>query len=226
MEGSLAKSTTKTRFGDLGYVFKQGTSDLLNHVARLAVVYEDLRIEIAELRAIQQSHNENGLPIPEYRTIYFLRRALASIVEFRGGLTRVRSNPDFKQAEGSMPKIASEHLLDAERHLNQHWNQIKDLRNELGAHVQAEGVNFATTNLAGAVGSITWNFASDGLPMGLECNFAGQIVAGSITSKLPRGGDMLAEAQKALDVIISSFVHVQAAMCGLALSFLWDRFGR
>jgi hypothetical protein len=171
-------------------------------------------------------HDETGLPIPEYRVIYFLRRALASIVEFRGGLTRVRSNPEFKQAEGSISKMAADYLLDAERHLNQHWIQTRGLRNELGAHVQAGGVNFATTNLAGAVGRITWNSASDGLPMGLGCNFAGRIVAGSITSKLPPGGDMLAEAHKALEVITASFVHVQAAMCALALSFLWNRFGR
>jgi hypothetical protein len=221
----VAKSTSKTRFGDLGRVFKDDTSDLLNEVARLAVVYEDLRIEIAELRSIQQEYEKASLPIPEYRVIYFLRRALSSIVEFRGGLTKVRSGAEFKRAANNMSKITADHLFEAERYLNQHWGQLKEFRNELGGHVQLGGVKFATENLSGTVGSITWNSDSDGLPMGLECNFAGQIVAGSMTSKLP-AGSLLADAQEVLEVIIGSFVYVQLAMCALAITFLWDRFGR
>jgi hypothetical protein len=62
--------------------------------------------------------------------------------------------------------------------------------------------------------------------MGLECDFAGQIVVGAISSKLPANTDVQAEAQNALGVIIDGFVHVQAAMCALAHAFLWDRFGR
>jgi hypothetical protein len=91
--------------------------------------------------------------------------------------------------------------------------------------MQAGGVKFATANLDGAIGGITWNHASDGLPMGLECDFAGQIVVGAMTSKLPTSTDTKGEARKALQVIIDSFVHVQAAMCALVHAFLWDRFG-
>lgn len=58
------RAATKTRFADLGSVVKGGTSDLPNHIARLAVVYEDPRIEIAELRSIQQKQEETGLPVP------------------------------------------------------------------------------------------------------------------------------------------------------------------
>ncbi len=167
-----------------------------------------------------------GEPIPEYRVIYFMRRALTSIVEFRSGLTRVRSAPEFKKAEGRMPSVAADYLMKADQYLNQHWKQINEFRNEFGAHVQPGGVEFATSHLLGSVGTITWNFAADGLPMGLECDFADQLVAGAVTSKIPVGSDMLAETRKALETIIASFVHVQAAMCALALSFLWDRFGR
>jgi hypothetical protein len=190
------------------------------------VLYEDLRIEIAELRAIKKEHDQTGAPLPEYRVIYFLRRALTTIFEFRRGLTVVRKSPEFKQAAASLIAMDSSYIALADRYLQQHWQQIKDFRNEFGAHLQEAGVRFATTNLAGASGSITWNHASDGLPMGLECDFAGQVVVGAISSKLPANTDVQAEAQKALGVIIDGFVHVQAAMCALAHAFLWDRFGK
>jgi hypothetical protein len=190
------------------------------------VLYEDLRIEIAELRTIQLEYERTGAPLPDYRVIYFLRRALTTIFEFGRALTIVRRCPEFKRSEARLATIDSSYITTADRYLQEHWRQIKDFRNEFGAHIQAKGVQFATSNLAGSLGSITWNSASDGLPMGLECDFAGQIVVGTIASKLPGSTDVHAELQKALAVIIDGFVHAQAAMCALAHAFLWDRFGR
>jgi hypothetical protein len=57
-----------------GQVFKGGTSELLNGIARMAVLYEDLRIEIAELRTIQKEHEQTGAPLPDYCVTYYLRR--------------------------------------------------------------------------------------------------------------------------------------------------------
>ena len=221
----LARMKTRTLYADLGCVFKGGSSELLNGIARLAVLYEDLRIEIAELRRLQHEHDKKVSELPEYRVIYFLRRALTSVFEFRRGLTLVRKSDGFKQAEARLSETDRDSIAFADTYLQQHWPQVKDFRNEFGAHMQAAGVKFATANLDGTIGGITWNFASDGLPMGLECDFAGQIVVGAMMSKLPTSTDMKDEAQKALQIIIESFVPVQAAMCGLVHAFLWDRFG-
>ena len=215
---------TESRFGDLGNVFKSGTSELLNAIARLAVLYEDLRLELQELRAIEwkMAHTEESLP--EYRVIYFLRRALSTLVEFRGTLTVVRKSSEFKQAEWTLTAMDAGNITGADRFLQQNWQQINECRNTFGAHIQHSGVEFATSNLTGVVGSVTWNSAADGLPMGLECDFAAQIVAGAFSSRLQTGADVRTEAQNALAVISEGFVHTQAAMCALVHAFLWNRF--
>lgn len=162
----MGRATTRTRYAELGRVFKHGVSELLNGVARLAAIYEDLRIEIGELRRIQFQYEESGSILPEYRTIYFLRRGLASVFEFRRALTLVRKSEEFKNAEAGLTETDRQFIVNADIYLQEHWQQIKDLRNEFGAHMQAEGVQFATANVGTVVGGITWNHNSDGLPMG------------------------------------------------------------
>lgn len=87
-----------TRFGNLGRVFKEGESDLLIGIARLAVLYEDLRLELDALRAVQEKPDEERTSDDQYRVMYFMRRGLATLIEFRGGLTTVRLTPEFKSA--------------------------------------------------------------------------------------------------------------------------------
>jgi hypothetical protein len=45
--------------------------------------------------------------------------------------------------------------------------------------------------------------------MGLECDFAGKILAAAIGSKLQDGADVQAELRKALEVISMGFNHAQ-----------------
>jgi len=60
----------------------------------------------------------------------------------------------------------------------------------------------------------------------LECDFAGHIVAGAISSKLTTGTDVRGELQAAINIIGDGFVHTQAAMVALVHAFLWERFGK
>jgi hypothetical protein len=62
--------------------------------------------------------------------------------------------------------------------------------------------------------------------MWLECDFAGHVVAGAISSKLAAGTDVRTELSTALTIISDGFLHAQAAMVALVHAFLWDRFGR
>jgi hypothetical protein len=87
-----------SRFGNLGHVFKEGESDLLNGIARLSVLYEDLRLELEELRIVQGKPEEERTAADQYPVMYFMRRALSTLIEFRGGLTTTRLTAEFKEA--------------------------------------------------------------------------------------------------------------------------------
>jgi len=213
-----------TRFGNLGRVFGDGESEVLVGIARLSVLYEDLRLELEELRKVECKPEEERTSADQYRVMYFLRRALSTLIEFRGGLTTVCLTREFKTT--SLSAIDERYIADADQYLQAHWAKLKDLRNEFGGHVKLPGVQFATQHFSDAVGSVTWNQSSEGWSMWLECDFAGHVVAGAISSKLTAGTDVRAELCTALGVLSEGFRRAQAAMVALVHTFLWERFGR
>ena len=87
-------------------------------------------------------------------------------------------------------------------------------------------VEFALAHLSTQNGRVTWHRDPELWTMGLECDFAGKILAGVIGSKLQDGADVQEELRKALEVISMGFNHAQISMVGLVHAFLWDRFGR
>jgi hypothetical protein len=221
----MARGTT-SRFGELSRVFKGGQSELLNAIGRLSVLYEDLRLEMGEFRILHGKVIVANEPDMEYRVMYFLRRALATLIEFRGGLTTVTKTHEFKAAKAGLSELDARSIGDADKHLQTNWPRIKELRNEFAGHSQMPGVEFALSKFSNETGRVTWHRGvDDGWTMGLECDFAGQILAGAISSKLQGGTDVRTELRNALEIITPGYVHAQAAMCALVHAFLWGRFG-
>jgi hypothetical protein len=212
--------------GQLKSVFKSGDSELLNGIGRLAIFYEDLRLEMTEFRRLQQVVVEEGQSDIDNRVSYFLRRALATLVEFRGGLTAVRKSAEYKAAEAGITALDARYIVEADRFLQQNWPQIKSLRNEFAGHIQAGAIDFAMKNLTNKVGSVTWNPDPSGWTIGIECDFAATLLAGVISSSMPRGSDVFVEFSKAVQILSEGFIHAQAAMVALVHAFLWDRFGK
>jgi hypothetical protein len=222
----LSRGTMKsvTRIGELSAIFQGGESKLLNGIARLSIFYEDLQLEMSEFRELHRRRMEDHEDGLDYRLLYFLRRALATLVEFRGALTRVKQTDEFKKAD--LTDIDARFIADADRFLQQNWATIKELRNEFAGHIQGPAVEFATKNLTDQVGGVTWRPDHTGWRTGIECEFAGVILAGVISSKLQAGGDVEAEFSKAFAVISEGFNLARFAMVALVHAFLWDRFGR
>jgi hypothetical protein len=116
----MLRSTT-SRFGELDRVFDGGQSDLLNGIARLSILYEDLRLEMEELRILHDAAIVRGKPNMDYRVMYFLRRALATLVEFRGGLTTAIRTREFKDARDGLSSLDATSVFDAEKYLASNW---------------------------------------------------------------------------------------------------------
>lgn len=88
------KSTT--RFGTLSSIFESHSKDMLPAiVARLAVLYEDLRIELLAVSTLD-------IPVldvtdKEYRRNYFLRRSIATLWEFAEGFRQLNGCSEFSR---------------------------------------------------------------------------------------------------------------------------------
>ena len=216
---------TITRIADLKRVFRGGEPELLNGIARLAILYEDLRLEMGEFRDLHRRVIVEGESGMDQRVSYFLRRALATLIEFGGDLTVVRKSGEFKKAELWLTAMDSRNIADADRFMQQNWAQLKKLRNAFAGHIKADAVDFAIKNLSAEVGKVTWNPDPGGWTVGIECDFAGTVLAGVISSKLQTGSDVRTEWRNTLEIVSRGFNHSQAAMCALVHAFLWDSFG-
>jgi len=92
------------------------------------------------------------------------------------------------------------------------------------ARLQLRSIAFATSSVATESGKVTWDTSAQE-NYGLQLHYAGNILAGAISSKLQNSADLRGELVSALELIISDYGNAQASMYILVHAFLWDRFG-
>src|SRR5215471_14192657 len=98
-------SKSNTIAKEIKRAFSPHTNKLLHdHLARLAVIYEDLRIEVAAIGeepiSILDTTDKN------YRRNYFLRRFIGTIIEFAEEFRFLNGLDDFALVKNRFDKIA------------------------------------------------------------------------------------------------------------------------
>jgi hypothetical protein len=219
---------SRSRSGNLQRVFGYGQSPLLNHLARLSVLYEDFRVELSSLtfeldRFKAHPENRDG-----FAFVYFMRRSLATLVEFNSVLAQVVSSREYKDHMGSVGKLHLDHINEAVSYFQANFSRIKEFRNAVGGHVLHTAIEFATRSfppdLAGTVRWVSPDSRDAGV-LALELPYAHHIVAGAIASTLPQGGDVETEIAVAVRIIMESYPKIQGATYALVHEFLWPKFG-
>ena len=105
-------------------------------IARLCVLYEDLRIEAygAGGRSIDRlDHLGAG-----YRQLYFLRRCVVSLVEFSSGLTNLNQSNAFKPIQQRFPHERRNQWDAAIQFFETNRAALKDIRNDIGGHFKLD----------------------------------------------------------------------------------------
>lgn len=221
MEGESNSLRSITRLGNMGRIFGGGDSQLLNCIARLSVLYEDFRVEHTALGEIA-ALSDKERPLHWYRFMYQIRRSVATMNEYQGGLTQVLRTNEFKQAR--LSDIDSAYIAEANRYLQHACGRIKEWRNAIGGHFQYSAAETACRNIPDrAIGSVTWNSGADAA-LGLHLQYAEHFIAGAING-LVTAVDSLEELGLALNEIMGGYVHVQKATYALVHHFLWPKFG-
>lgn len=219
-EGSKSLQSI-TRLGNIGRMFGGGDSQLLNSIARLSVLYEDFRVEHTALGEIGALSDEDR-SLHGYRFMYLIRRSVATMNEYQGGLTQVLRIDEFKQARPS--EIDSAYIAEANQYLQHACGRIKEWRNAIGGHFQYSAAETACRNIPdGTIGSVTWNSGADAA-LGLHLQYAEHLIAGAING-LVTAVDPLEELRLALNEIMGGYVHVQKATYALVHHFLWPKLG-
>jgi hypothetical protein len=231
----MARVSSRTRFKSLQSVFEQGRSDILNCLAQMSVLYEDLRIENFAITADDDELKRLDYVDKRYRIHYFLRRSMVTLLEFRGALLRVSQTREYKTEKASASRSDSPQrrnrdlftMVDtALAFFTSNHKLLKELRNAVGGHFSAAAAESATKNLEpDATGKLEITFDPYGRGGGPKLYYAGELAATAFTRNLPgvkSRGDEIADA---IRMMRDGYAHATRSMHALIILFLWERFG-
>jgi hypothetical protein len=202
---------------ELSRVFAGQGTILPAHVARLSVLYEDLRIET--LATAKKSIRFLDGTDEHYRRHYFLRRCIATLVEFAEALRLINACHEFRIVKSRFSPLSVRYWDDAVHFFRKHEPLLELVRNDIGGHF---GLTAATYGLANVD---TSNCEKMEIRKGdMHLHFAGEIVAAATMRHL-EGPTLKEKFKKFMQSTVSpSFKHATLSVQCIGIAYLWERF--
>lgn len=211
---------TLIRMRQLSAVFEFPAESLLNaYVARLTVLYEDLRIEL--IAVAQPSIPILDVTDERYRRHYFLRRSIATLVEFAETLRLLNECNEFQDIRSRFNPEITKYWDKALQFFAKHEALLKKVRNDIGGHFGEQAAIYATTHLdSAAVGKIEAEYLKT-----VHLHFAGEIAAAATLRHLS-GSTTEHGFIRLLRIVVTSFRHATRSTHCIVFCYLWEKFGR
>lgn len=198
---------------------------MLDSLARLSVLYEDLRIETFAITSNDREIVRLDQLGAKYRVNYFLRRSIATLLEFEGALQKLSRTSEYKAASASIDTGLISTVSDAIRFFQVHHALVKSLRNDIGGHFHHAAAEFATRHAEpDATAQIEITFDPSGKGAGVKLHYAGEIAATAFSRSLPGKKRRIEEFADVICTIRDAYAHATQAMHALVIAFLWNRF--
>lgn len=214
---------SRTRFKSLRCVFSSDTpSQLHAQIARLFVLYEDLRIEMSGIveKDLKPLDNVDA----RYRVNYFLRRSIGTWREYAEAIRLLDAQPDFWPIKARFDPSEQQRWNKAVRFLRRYERFIKDIRNDIGGHFGSKAAEYAVANFRpDAIGKFEI-FGYDSRTVEMRPMFVGEIAATALHRQLSNT-NANDRYKRMFRVIKVGWRHGTRCTQILALFHLWDRFG-
>jgi len=187
-------------------------------VARLSVLYEDLRIETSGMYGESLPHFDvNG---KVYRRLYFLRRAILSACEFAEALRLLDECPDFKSVKARLAPELSARWDQGVYVYSQHEPFLKKVRNDIGGHFGHAAAKYAIENL---VPTTIGRIRIEKKEKTIHLYFAEEIAATAMKRNLSSED---AEFSQLSSTAVACFKAATECVHCIVISELWERFHR
>lgn len=130
-------------------------SPLNVRIVRLALLYEDLRIEVYGIAERKKMRALDHLGT-SYRRLYFVRRAVMTILEIKGAFQRLDECPEFQAVRKRFSQTESEAWREAVDFLIASKDRFKEVRDDVGGHFLERVADYALREISDrAVGLVT-----------------------------------------------------------------------
>jgi hypothetical protein len=148
------------------------------HLARLAVLYEDLRIEITGV--VEASIPALDTTDEKYHRNYFLRRSIATVIEFAETFRLLSECDDFALVKKGFDKTALHRWQRATKFFKEKEPYLKKVRNDIGGHFGTNAALHALDEVgSSAVGMIEAFLVGD-KEADIRFKFAGELAAAAM----------------------------------------------
>jgi hypothetical protein len=167
----------------LRQVFWLGDRDLAVRVARVCVLFEDLRVEYFGATV------DRPLPLDalniRYRRLYFLRRSLVTLDEFYGALSRLNAVKEWKTFIDTHPDAElRKRWADAIVFFSENKGRFAAIRNNIGGHYLENAAAWAVNHLRPKTKG-TLIIETSGTGADAKLDFATELVASVLLKDLP-----------------------------------------
>ncbi len=195
-------------------------------LARLMVLYEDLRLEVlcAAMDATATSADTLG---EGYRQLYFIRRAFATLDEFDGAFHQLNMDVRFKTLLRSWPTDDRNAWAKMIKFFCKEKTLLTNVRNAVGGHFsnQAAGVAIReVTSTEAAVARLEFVRDPSGRGAGPRFHMAALLVANALLKEKNDGVDDEVFLRELFGFIQDALTHAAKAMHLLTERLLLPRF--
>jgi len=193
--------------------------------ARLAVLYEDLSLEISGMIADEGSLKPLARHSDAYRKHYFARRAFGTLSEFADAVQRLRESSDFGKFESTFNLEQSGTWKAATKFLGENRAMIERVRNDVGGHFGEAASRYAVGQ-SDRDSSISLTIESDvAHSKRLKVGFAGDLAAAALVGHAP-GADASEKARFVFELLLVGLKHAMDVVYAVFGPSVWHKLGR
>lgn len=224
--GDFRSVSTCTRFGRFTSIFPASNSGDFNaRFARLAVLYEDLSLEIHGINATAGLLATLERNSDAYRRNYFLRRAIGTLYEFAEAVRALDRTPDFASFGLSFNPEQSRAWIDAKNFFDSNFSMIKKIRNDVGGHFGEAASRYAVAQTDPDI-AVSLTVESDvDRSRRLTVGFAGHLAATALFKHAP-GGESEDKARFVIELLLKGVKHSMDVVFGVFGPSVWHKLGK
>jgi hypothetical protein len=192
-------------------------------LARLSVLYEDLRIELFGI--VEESLSKLDQLDAKYRRMYFLRKSIGNLWEFAEAVRHLEKCPEFKLIASEFTPEIARYWERASAFFKRNEDDLKSVRNDIGGHFGLEAARFASQHLnIDAVNGIEMlePYSERGR---VFLRFSGEIVATAMLQHA-RGKNRDHKITRLVRLARIGYQHATRCAHCIVYCYLWEKFGR
>jgi hypothetical protein len=173
-------------------------------IARMTVLYEDLRIEIKAASSDNLSELDKGSF--NARRGYFIRRSIGTTYEFAECIRLLNKLPEFQTFKEEFDTADHEKWNSAVEFFREHERFIEQVRNDIGGHFGNKAALYAVANLShlDAPGLFQYHYDDEGAG-GLAFKFVEDIAAVALTRHKAKGESSKDFIERTFDLLVRAY---------------------